>query len=140
MAGIILDTNVISVVAHEKENNPAREWYFAQNENDLYLTSVTLAEITQGIWRLEKSHSRRAYYMSQLDRIETQFGDRILPFDRPAARLWGQLRGEHMRRGRILPELDTQIAAIALRHGMSVATGNTKHFAGLGLDLIDPAK
>jgi predicted nucleic acid-binding protein len=31
-----------------------------------------------------------------------------------------------------------QIAAIALRDSMSVATGNTKDFSGLGIDLINP--
>jgi predicted nucleic acid-binding protein len=135
---IILDTNVISAVMRGKENDDAHKWYSAQIFANLYLTSITLAELAQGIWRLGETHMRRSQYMNELERLENEFAGQILDFDRHAARLWGKLRGSQLRRGRVLPDLDVQIAAIALHHDMAVATGNVKHFRGLGIEVIEP--
>jgi predicted nucleic acid-binding protein len=40
--------------------------------------------------------------------------------------------------GRPIGVADAQIAGIALAHGASLATRNTRDFAGLPLDVVDP--
>ena len=68
-----------------------------------------------------------------LESVATLFHDRVLPFDEAAARRWGLL---HAELGYTSPDL--QIAAIALEHGLVVATRNVRHFEPMGVRLINP--
>ncbi len=137
MPNIILDTNVIGEVMRETPKVRVLNWFSRQEVDTLYLTSITLSELWHGVESLEPSYPKRQGLLAKLEILEQQFDGRVLSFDAAAARLWGQLKGRHGRRGRVLPDIDLQIAAIALRDGMSVATGNTKDFSGLG-NLINP--
>lgn len=66
------------------------------------------------------------------------FNGRILPFDAACARVWGRFVAQAQARGRPLEWRDSQIAATVLHAGARLATRNTQHFEGLGIDLIDP--
>ena len=52
----------------------------------------------------------------------------VLPFDVAAAHRYGEMRAELERRGTPLGEADLRIGAIALTHGLTVVTGNVRHF------------
>ena len=54
---------------------------------------------------------------------------RVMPFDLRAARLYSQLRADLERAGRPIGDADTRIAAIALARGLTVVTGNVRHFS-----------
>ncbi|SRR5713101_9901189 len=138
MPNIILDTNVISEVMREIPKVLVLSWFSEQEVDTLYLTSITLSELWHGIESLESSHPKRRGLLSKLELLEQQFEHRILSFDAAAGRLWGRLKGRHGREGRVFPDIDLQIAAIALRDDMSIATANTKDFSGLGIHLINP--
>ncbi|MDE2855409.1 MAG: type II toxin-antitoxin system VapC family toxin [Chloroflexota bacterium] len=51
-----------------------------------------------------------------------------LPFDDAAADEYGRIDGLLRRRGMRIDPLDTQIAAIALVHNLTLVTHNTRHF------------
>jgi tRNA(fMet)-specific endonuclease VapC len=53
----------------------------------------------------------------------------ILPFDERAAEVYGPLRAQLEREGRRLDEPDLRIASIALSRGLTVVTGNVRHFS-----------
>jgi tRNA(fMet)-specific endonuclease VapC len=53
----------------------------------------------------------------------------ILPFDAPAASIYATLRADLEGRGRRLDEPDLRIASIVLNHGLTLVTGNVRHFA-----------
>ena len=57
--------------------------------------------------------------------------EEVLDFDRSAAELAGRIAGELERVGRPIGLADSMIAAIALEHGLELATGNTTHFQGV---------
>lgn len=57
----------------------------------------------------------------------------MLPFDPEAATIWG--RDLHRRRE---TSPDLLIAAIALRHGLTVATRNVRDFAPTGVAVVNP--
>ena len=68
----------------------------------------------------------------------------ILPFDEEAAEVYGPLRARLESEGRRLDEPDLRIASIALSRGLTVVTGNVRHFArvpGLVVEnwLVEPA-
>jgi predicted nucleic acid-binding protein len=138
MPNIILDTNVIGEVMRETPKVRVLNWFSRQDVDALYLTSITLSELWHGVESLEPSHSKRQGLLAKLEILEQQFEGRILSFDAAAARIWGRLKGWHRRQGRVLPDIDLQIAAIALRDSISIATINTKDFSGLGIELINP--
>ena len=52
----------------------------------------------------------------------------VLPFDGDAARRYGEVRAELECQGTPLGEADLRIGAIALSRGLTVVTGNIRHF------------
>jgi predicted nucleic acid-binding protein len=138
MRNIILDTNVISEIMRETPQPQVLAWFSRQEIAALYLTSITDSELWHGVERLKPSHPKRRGLLTKLEIVENQFKQRILSFDAAAARLWGSLKGRYGRERRVFPDIDLQIAAIALRDGMSIATANAKDFSGLGIELINP--
>jgi predicted nucleic acid-binding protein len=74
--------------------------------------------------------------------LSTIASEVILPFDQAAAELAGRIAGDLARAGQPIGRADPMIAAIALTHGLELATGNTSHYQrvqnlGYQLTIID---
>jgi predicted nucleic acid-binding protein len=52
----------------------------------------------------------------------------VLPYDVAVAYEFGRLRAALEERGELLPDADIQIAATSIHHGLSLVTGNLRHF------------
>ena len=134
---IILDTNVISELTRSLVSEPVAAWLAAQDPLELATTTVTEAELLVGIAMLPNGRRK-----TDLERETASFldylGARILPFDRDSAKLFS-LVALQRRSARLATDLaDGQIAAIARRHGATVATRNTADFEHSGIKLINP--
>lgn len=135
---IVLDTNVISELRRKRPDPAATAWLDRQRPEQLHLTSITLGEIDLGVRALPPSQQRDAL-LAWCDELQTvMFAGRILPFDEHCARLWGRIVESARMRGRQLEWRDSQIAAIVLSVEAQLVTRNTRHFEGLGIDLVDP--
>jgi hypothetical protein len=66
------------------------------------------------------------------------YGERILPFDVPAARIAGALSDVARSKGQAPGFADVAIAATAKRRGLTILTTNVRHFAPLGVPFLDP--
>jgi predicted nucleic acid-binding protein len=67
------------------------------------------------------------------------FSDHLLVFGELAAIEYGQLVARRTRMGRPITVEDAQIAAIALAHGLRLATRNVRDFVDIpNLSLVDP--
>ena len=88
-----------------------------------FTTAITVGEMVYGAHR----SARRDELLSQL---ETRVWPNItiLPFDRVAAEIYGNVRAELERAGLTIGEPDARIAAIALARSLTVVTGNVRHF------------
>lgn len=76
---------------------------------------------------------------SILDRVfGERFKDRVLPFDRAAAYVFGDIVARRESLGLVAEYPDMQIAAIALSRGAIVATRNISDYEQCGLQLINP--
>lgn len=130
----LLDTMVLSALRQRQRNPNLVTWLQAVSASDLFLSVVTLGEVEKGITAVTPRDPAFAQRLVVwLDEVLRRFADRILPVDIATARRWGRLAAAHGHGG-----ADLLIAATALEHGLTVATSNTRHFAGTGVMLVDP--
>ena len=135
---IILDTNVVSELLRVKPSSAVEEWLAAQAGTDVFLTSVSEAELRYGAAVMPVG-KRRTMVMGAVDGIlREDFRDRILPFDSAAASEYACLGAERKAAGRPISQFDCQIAAIARAHSAALATRNVADFEGCGIGIIDP--
>jgi predicted nucleic acid-binding protein len=133
---IALDTNVVSELMRPVPDPRVLRWVDAQSSDSLVVTSVTVAELLYGIAGLPASRKR-----SQLEAaIAATFDEDlvILPFDDAAAVDYATIVASQDLRGRKVAMADAMIAATCLSAGAMLATRNTKDFAHLGIELVDP--
>ena len=134
----LLDTNVVSELMRPQPDERVQRWLQAQPTELLATTAVTVAEIGAGIAVLPAG-TRQRELRARWERLLVQgFGERLLPFDGAAARLYGELFGARRKAGRPAAAFDLQIAAIARSRDCRVVTRNVGDFAGLGVDLVNP--
>lgn len=86
-------------------------------------TTVTLGELLYGAAKRDSERLTRQV------RAVVASATIILPFDSEAAQIYGPLRARLEREGRRLDEPDLRIASIAISRGLTVVTGNVRHFA-----------
>jgi len=118
--------------------NPVLEWLNAQDAMTLYLTAISIAEISFGLRVMPKGNRRQLLENRFEQFVTTAFESRILNFNESAARIYGEVKGYRKEIGRPLSDLDGQIAAIARAKGFVVATRNIKDFQECGIDLVNP--
>ena len=130
----LLDTDVLSALRRRQRDPAVARWVEAQRTSDLYLSVVTVGEVERGIVRQRRRDPAFAEALAGwLDRVLAWYGDRVLAVDLPTARRWGQLSGALGHEG-----ADLLIAATALEHGLTVVTGNTRHFEPTGVAVLNP--
>ena len=132
MSRYLLDTNIISNATKPAPSEALVEWMSGQADEDLFISSLTMAEIRRGI--LEKPAGKKR---KDLDRWfsgpagpQVLFAGRVLPFDEKAALVWARLMAEGAR-GRPRSPLDMIIAAVAEANDCVVVTENERDFDGL---------
>ena len=135
---IILDTNVVSEILRPAPAPQVVAWMAGQSGSDLFITSITEAELRHGVALLPAGRRRKA--LSQLidEILEHDFRDRVLPFDRAAAQAYATIAAKRRAAGKPIAQMDCQIAAIARCQGFAVATRNTNDFANCGITVMDP--
>lgn len=135
---IVVDTNVISEVMRPQPAPAVLSWLNAQDGNQLFITTVTLAEIGYGL-RILPDGQRRWQLHSRFEQFIAQaFEERLLAFTASAARAYAEIMGHRKEVGHPMSLPDGQIAGIAHAHGFAVATRNIKDFENCGLELINP--
>ena len=135
---IILDTNVVSEILRPAPAPQVLTWMSMQSGTDLYLTTITEAELRHGVALLPAGRRRKALTQLIDEILERDFLGRVLPFDRVAAQAYAMIAAKRRTAGRPIAQMDCQIAAIARCHDFAVATRNTDDFANCGITVIDP--
>lgn len=130
----LLDTTVISEVRHSKGDDAVKKRFARLDPDVIFISSVVFAELTKGVLRLPGGKKKREL-VNWLARLETIYGDRILPFDRETARVCGKLIADSESNGIRVGVSDAQIAATGIQHGLVVVTRNVKDFASTGAQL-----
>ena len=119
----LLDTDILSNLMKRAPASTLVARLARVPPEDQFTSSVTLGELLYGAHR----SSRTAALLERIE--ETLLPELpILPFDAAAARRYGELRAELERKGTRIGDADTRVASIALSRGLTVVTGNERHF------------
>ncbi len=110
----------------------------ARHQRDLYLSAITIGELTRGVAKLPVGQRRDKLARWIEEDLQQRFNRRILTFDQQAAVIWGRIMGDGDRQGRSRAAVDAQIAAAAIQHRLTLATRNTTDFHGMGAQLANP--
>jgi toxin FitB len=136
----LLDTNIISNIIKPVPSEFLLAWMSEQRDQDLFIASLTVAEIRRGI--LEKPAGKRRdeleVWFSGPEGPQALFAGRVLSFDEKAGLRWARLMAEGKARGRPRSALDTIIAAVADANECVVVTDNERDFEGV--DFLNPLR
>jgi predicted nucleic acid-binding protein len=136
----LLDTNIISNVIKPQPAESLLIWMAEQKDDDLFIASLTVAEIRRGI--LDKPEGKRRSALEEWftgpEGPQALFAGRVLPFDDTAALIWARLMADGRRRGKPRSALDTIIAATAEANGCVVVTDNESGFHGI--EIVNPLR
>lgn len=135
---IVLDTNVVSELMRPQPATAVVDWVNAHPTNQLWLCSVVVAELLYGLGRLPDGSRKRQLADAVQAMVFEDFAGRTLAFDLEAAAAYAQLVVAREVDGQPIAMADAQIAAICSVHGATLVTRNTRDFAKLGLNLINP--
>jgi predicted nucleic acid-binding protein len=129
----LLDTNIISDIIKPQPSESLVTWMAAQSDEDLFIATLTLAEIRRGILEKPRGNKRMVLeaWFSGPQGPQVLFAGRILPFDEKAGLLWAELMAQGKAAGRPRSGLDMIIAAVAGANECLVVTDNEKDFAGI---------
>ena len=135
---VILDTNVVSELMKPSRAPQVLAWISSQSRDDLFTTTITVAEVLFGIELLPKGKRRDTLLAKAEATFVEDFAGNILTFDEPAARLFALISAARRNQGRPISTQDAQIAGIARAHGATLATRNKSDFEGCGVLIANP--
>ncbi len=119
----LADTDTLSYILRGRSPVLTSRW-IRTPRGQRHTTSITLGELVYGARRRWGWGERVLQILAETLLSELP----ILPFDESAAHRYGELRAYLERLGTPIGDSDTRIAAIALVHGLTVITGNIRHF------------
>jgi tRNA(fMet)-specific endonuclease VapC len=124
----LLDTDICSAHMRLPSGLAHR---FIQYSGGLAISSVTLAELFAGAYKLPQSGRILGLIAHLLQDVV------VLDFDSACAEQFGKVRGLLLQQGIQVPTADLMIASVALVHNLTLVTHNTadyKNVPGLRLD------
>jgi len=135
---LLLDTNVLSEVQRPTPNLKVLGWLDAVDEDRVFISVASIAELRRGIALMEDGRRRAALVAWLTNDLPERFAERILPIDYAVAERWGDLMAQSRRSGVTLSVMDGFFAATALAKALTLVTRNVKDFMSIGVPLFNP--
>jgi len=118
----LLDTNVLSEPMKERPNSGVLAWLSQVNEDQVFVSVVTITELRYGAERLTTGKRRERLDAWLRKDLISRFEGRILPVDLRIADTCGGLMARSESIGRPIEARDAFIAATAQAHGLTLVT------------------
>jgi toxin FitB len=133
----LLDADVLSQPAQQHKDARVVAWLYQERER-CYTSSIVIAQLAY--WVRTKQGRQREALQDWLTRLIEAMHGRIRGFNVSVAKVWADLQHQLDEAGQRMPIEDSYIAATALRYGLTIVTGNDRHFRRPGLKIFNPFK
>jgi len=134
----LLDTNIISEFISKIPNKNVIDYILALDENDLYLSVITIGEIKAGIEKLDNgSKKEKLLHWLENDLLD-RFQNRIIDIDTEVMLQWGAINNRLKQLGKPLPIMDSLIGATSEIRDFILITRNEKDFKNLNIKVVNP--
>ena len=127
----LLDTNAVSEWVKPRPDPGVIEWMESTDEDRIFISVITLAELRCGIERLAAGKSRRRLEEWLSGELPIRFEGRILPIDAAIANAWGTILSRSEAAGRPMSTMDAFLSATAEVHRLTLVTRNAEDFPSL---------
>jgi predicted nucleic acid-binding protein len=134
----LIDTNVVSEWVRPRPDPRVVAWFAEADEDRVFLSVVTLAELRRGVSRLAESHRRNRLDDWLRHELPLRFEGRILEIDAVVAAAWGDVMAEREQRGRPISAMDAFIAATARVYRLTLVTRNAADFEESVPEIVNP--
>lgn len=134
----LLDTCIFSELTKKDPSKKVADWLTEKDENLFFVSAMTFGEIKKGIERVTDTERKKKLEGWFREFLIPRFWEKILPINGQVANVWGEYVANSEKKGRILPTIDSIIAATAITHDLHIVTRNVKDFQGLLLPVINP--
>jgi len=117
----MLDTNICIYIIKNKPHS-VKERFQDFHIGELCISSITVSELMYGVYKSD-------YIAKNLNAIESfLLPFEIVEYDYNAAVEYGKIRATLEKKGKVIGNMDMQIAGHALALDMTLVTNNTKEF------------
>lgn len=134
----LLDTNVISEAGKPRPDPGVIDWLASMDEEQLFLSVISLAELRHGIERMDDGRRKAALDIWLTEQLSPRFDDRLLLVDTGTADQWGRVVARAQDAGRPIGAMDAFLAAHAQQHQLTLVTRNVSDFEATGVRLFNP--
>jgi predicted nucleic acid-binding protein len=124
----LLDTNAVSEWVNPRPNPGLIEWMESTDEDRVFISVVTFAELRYGVERLAAGGRRRRLEEWLGHELPLRFEGRILAVDGEVADAWGKTVSRSEAAGRPIGSMDAFLAATAEIHRLTLVTRNVSDF------------
>jgi predicted nucleic acid-binding protein len=124
----LLDTNAVSEWTKPRPNPGLIGWMEATDEDRIFISVITLAELRYGVERLAMGARRRRLEAWLGHEVPLRFEGRILPVDANIAEAWGKTVSRSDAAGRPIGAMDAFLAATAELHHLTLVTRDVSGF------------
>jgi hypothetical protein len=134
----LLDTNVVSEWVKPRPDPGVIDWLAEVDEDRVFLSVVTLAELRHGIERLPGGKRRKRLDAWLCDELALRFEGRVLPVDEKVADRWGKVVAHREAIGRPIGVMDAFIAATVNVHSLTLVTHDESDFTSAVKEIVNP--
>ena len=124
----LLDTNAVSEWVKPRPDPGLIGWMEATDEDRIFISVVSLAEIRYGVERMAAGRRRSRLEQWLQHELPLRFETRILPVDTNVADAWGKTVSRSEAAGRPIGAMDAFLAATAEIHRLTLVTRNVSDF------------
>src|SRR5882762_649416 len=107
----LLDTNIVSEWVKPRPSTNVTSWLAEVDEDDIFISVCTLAELRFGVALMSKGKRRDALDIWLRSDLPARFDGRIVPIDVAIADVWGELGARARKKGRSIDVMDGLLAA-----------------------------
>jgi hypothetical protein len=134
----LLDTTVVSEWMKPLPNPGVIRWLAEVDEDRVYLSVMTLAELRYGTERLAQGARRSRLEAWLGSELPLRFEGRLLIVEAAIADTWGRVMNRCSAAGRPISVMDSFFAATAETRDLTLVTRNVSDFAASGISLLNP--